>query len=400
MKLVEIHKINRKSKYYSLFEELCKESNSLYNQALFKVKQSLSKENKWLFYSDLNQLCKNQPEKYNNYKRLPAQCSQQTLRLLDKNLKSYRNSIKDWSKNKSKYLGKPKFPKFKKSGGLFQLILTGQQVRYCSDLSLVRFPKKLQSFEIKLRRLNVKKINQVRILPKIDCFKIEVVYEVANVARKESENIASIDLGLSNLVTLVYSNNKQPMIYKGNRLLKLNHDFNRKKNKYQSILNKTQKKQRSSKKLRSLYLKRNNKIEDQMHKISKSIVDCLLENDISILIIGHNVNQKQKSTLKNFVSLPIFKLIHFLKYKCEINGIKLVEINEAYTSGTSFIDDEYPNKINYNKHRRVKRGLFKTNKGRFVNSDVNAAYQIMRKHNDKIKIEYDNKIFNPRVMSV
>ena len=73
---------------------------------------------------------------------------------------------------------------------------------------------------------------------------------------------------------------------------------------------------------------------------------------------------------------------------------------KAYTSGTSFIDDEYPNKINYNKHRRVKRGLFKTNEGRFINSDVNAAYQIMRKHNDKTKIEYDNRIFNPQAISV
>lgn len=155
-----------------------------------------------------------------------------------------------------------------------------------------------------------------------------------------------------------------------------------------------------SKRLLSIYNKRNNQIENCMHKISKSIIDQLLENNISTLVVGHNVNQKQKSKLKNFVALPIFKLIQLLKYKCEINGVKFVEINEAYTSGTSFIDNEYPNKTNYNKHRRVKRGLFKTSKGQFINSDVNAAYQIMRKYNDKIKMEYDNRIFNPRAMSV
>ena len=398
MKLVEIHKIKKSSKYFNLLAELCKESNSLYNQALYNAKQALRKDNTWLFYNDLNEICKNQPDKYNNYKRLPRQCSQQTLRLLDKNLKAYRNSIKDWYENKSKYSGEPKMPNYRRSGGLFQLILTNQQCKLKYN-NIITFPKAFNGLTLKLRKKFVNKINQVRILPKIDCFKIEVVYEIDNTELKNNQNIAAIDLGLKNLVTLVYSNNKQPMIYKGNRLLKLNHDFNRKKNKYQSILAKTQKK-KMSKRLLSIYNKRNNQIEDQMHKISKSIIDQLLENNISTLVVGHNVNQKQKSKPKNFVALPISKLIQLLKYKCEINGIKFVEMNEAYTSGTSFIDDELPIKNNYNKSRRIRRGLFETNKGQFINSDVNAAYQIIRKYDDKINIEYDNRIFNPQVMSV
>mgnify|MGYP006913876049 CR=1 FL=1 len=124
MKLVEIHKIKKSSKYFQLLINLCKKSNSLYNQALYHAKKSLRENKTWLFYNDLNYICKNQPDKYNNYKKLPSQCSQQTLRLLDKNLKSYRNSIKDWSNNKSKYQGIPKLPNYRKSGGLFQLILT------------------------------------------------------------------------------------------------------------------------------------------------------------------------------------------------------------------------------------------------------------------------------------
>ena len=397
MKLVEIHKIKKSSIYFNLLTNFCKESNSLYNQALFNVRQYLRNHNQWLFYNDLNSICKNQPEKYNNYQRLPSQCSQQTLRLLDKNLKSYHNNIKDWSKNKSKYKNMPKLPNYRKSGGLFQLILTNQQCKL-KDNNIITFPKIFNGLNLKMRKRNINKINQVRILPKINCFKIEIIYEIDDAKLIDNQNIAAIDLGLKNLVTLVYSNKKQPMIYKGNQLLKLNHDFNRKKNKYQSILAKTQKK-KMSKRLLNIYNKRNNQIEDQMHKISKSIIDQLLENNISTLVVGHNVNQKQKSKLKNFVALPIFKLIKLLKYKCEMNGIKLIEINEAYTSGTSFIDDEKPIKNHYNKNRRLRRGLFKTNKGQFVNSDVNGAYQIMRKYNDNLNIEYDNKIFNPRVMS-
>ena len=68
MKLVEIHKIKKSSKYFNLLTNLCKESNSLYNQALYNAKQALLKDNTWLFYNDLNEICKNQPDKYNNYK--------------------------------------------------------------------------------------------------------------------------------------------------------------------------------------------------------------------------------------------------------------------------------------------------------------------------------------------
>ena len=36
-------------------------------------------------------------------------------------------------------------------------------------------------------------------------------------------------------------------------------------------------------------------------------------------------------------------------------------------------------KENYDKSRRIKRGLFKSNKGILINADVNGAYQIIKK---------------------
>ena len=398
MKLVEIHKIKQSSKYYQLLTRLCKESNSLYNQALYNAKQSLQQNQQWLFYNDLNQICKNQPIKYNNYKRLPAQCSQQTLKIVDQNLKSYRNAIKDWSKNKAKYLGQPKLPKYRKSGGLFNLILTNQQCKL--NHYKIKFPRIFNGLMLKIRNKNIQKLNQIRICPKIDCFKIEIIYEVEDIDLLQNNNYAAIDLGLNNLLTIVYSNNKQPNIIKGNKLLAINHKFNHKLSKYKSILDKTQKKQYNSKRLNRIYTKRNNKIENEMHKITSMIIKKLLENNISTVIVGYNVNQKQKSNLKNFVALPIFRLINLLKYKCERVGIKLIEVNESYTSGTSFLDNELPIKKNYDKSRRVNRGLFVSNKGKKLNSDINAAYQILRKYNENLEVNYDNKIFNPRVMSV
>ncbi|MBR2256696.1 MAG: transposase, partial [Blautia sp.] len=40
---------------------------------------------------------------------------------------------------------------------------------------------------------------------------------------------------------------------------------------------------------------------------------------------------------------------------------------------------EEPVKENYNKSRRVHRGLFISNKGTCINADLNGAYQILRK---------------------
>ena len=43
------------------------------------------------------------------------------------------------------------------------------------------------------------------------------------------------------------------------------------------------------------------------------------------------------------------------------------------------MDEEKPTKINYDKTRRMKRGLFISNQGIKINADVNGAYQIMKK---------------------
>ena len=72
-------------------------------------------------------------------------------------------------------------------------------------------------------------------------------------------------------------------------------------------------------------------------------------------------------------------LLEQLKYRCENVGIKYIEHEETYTSGTSFLDEEEPIKQNYDKSRRIQRGLFKSETGLLINSDVNGSLQIMKK---------------------
>jgi putative transposase len=110
------------------------------------------------------------------------------------------------------------------------------------------------------------------------------------------------------------------------------------------------------------------------------VIDWCELYGIDTLIVGHNDEWKQKNkSMQNFTYIPYDMFIQMLSYKCENYGIKFVETEEGYISGTSFVDGEDPVKSYYDKSRRVHRGLFVGNKDTKINADVNGAYQIMKK---------------------
>lgn len=342
---------------------------------------------------------------------LPSHTRQQILKLLDQNWKSYFAANRDYNKNKSKYLGRPKLPNYRKSGNQFLLILTNQEFRLKSD-GYIYLAKKYDRLKLKPLHDNVK-YKQIRLIPKYDHFKVELIYEkeIEDNQSLNQNKYAAIDLGLNNLATLITNFNSRPIIYSGKKLKSINqyHNFkhlnilselNLKQNHikphnrlkkvktalemkqiyendkelFDKIVNTNQNDiRRTSKRIKQNWLKRENKINDELHKISRYIINYCVQHNIKTIVIGHNKNQKQKSKLKHFIKLPIFRLITFLKYKAEEYGIKIIEINESYTSGTSFLDSELPNKKNYDKNRRLKRGLF-SNGHSLINADVNAAY--------------------------
>jgi putative transposase len=105
---VEKHLIKQNNSYYLMFCDFAHKAKNLYNHANFLVRNEFIKNNKWLRYNELDKMLKADLQ-FDDYKQMPtAQSAQQTLRLLDKNWKSFFKTIKDWSKNKDKYLGRPK----------------------------------------------------------------------------------------------------------------------------------------------------------------------------------------------------------------------------------------------------------------------------------------------------
>lgn len=383
---VEKHVIKKSHPYYNMFCEYTHLAKNLYNHANYLVRNEFTETGKWLRYHKLDKVLK-QDFDYPDYRNMPAsQSAQQVLRLLDTNWKSFFKSTKDWSKNKDKYSGRPKLPKYKSKDGKMVLPLTNQQVKVKGEL--LHFPKSFCGFTVKPRCVtldNFEKINQVRVVPKGHSFCLEIVYSISVESELRSDNgrYMSIDLGLGNLATVVTNIGLNPIIVNGKGLKSINQYYNKKKAHYQSVATQMNN-QYYTNRLYKLTQKRNLKVEDYLHKASRYIIDFALENQINTIVIGNNKNWKQSSSLgkvtnQAFVSIPYQKLIDKICYKAELCGIQVILTEESYTSGTSFLDNELPEKIYYNKKRRVKRGLFVSNNGIKINADVNAAFQIMKK---------------------
>lgn len=372
---VERHQINKYHALWKYCDDYCFRSKNLYNYANYHIRQEFIKNNKWLRYGEVNDLLK-QSE---SYQSLMAQCAQQTLRLLDKNWVSFFKAIKQYTKNPELFTGRPKLPKYKDKNGRSIVVFTNQNCKL--KKGHIKFPKCFNQYLLKTK---VDNIQQVRIIPSGSIYWIEVVYKIDIQEQKENDkNIIGIDLGIDNFATISNNIGTQPIIINGKTVKSMNQFYNKQLALWKSDLKKRHCKDWSNK-LERLTIKRNNKINDFLHKSSKTILDWCLENNIDTIVVGKNDGWKQESKMskkvnQNFVQIPHAKFIEKLVYKAENVGINVVLTEEKYTSGTSFLDSELPVKENYNKSRRIKRGLFKSNNGKLINADLNGAYQIIMK---------------------
>lgn len=375
-------------------------SNNIYNQALYILRQAFANEEKLPSKFDLVKTLRHKKyecEEYNNFSKMVSCNAEAIIHLAAQNFKAFLMALKAFKKNKSSFTGAPKIPSYNKKEQEFMVII--RDIQCTVKDGMMRFPGKLNLDKIYVGDLD---IAHVRIFPGKKKYKVEVVYKVEALPKRKKGNIAGIDLGLDNLATVAINKRGiRPLLINGRPLKSMNLYFNNKRDKVQSELKKCNDRYMSNK-LETLYRKRNNHFNTYMHKASKEIIDYCLENNVKQIIIGHNKSQKQESKLKNFVAIPTFRFIKLIKYKAEYQGIEVVETEESYTSITSYLDKEEPIKDNANKKRRIHRGLFKSNKNKIINADVNSAYQIMKKviGNDVIKPIKNNSMFNPIKISM
>ena len=406
----ETHIIKESDNLYRWIVEECSRSKNLYNRALFIYRQVFTDNHDNIpEYKDIINHDKfiasfalvnrmNEIKDVDFCSMMKKNGAQQIVFQVDKVMKSWFASLKAYKKDPSKFRGRPRIPSYKKKGELNCLIYTYVDAKLQKD-GTINISKK-----IKLPiHTNLTSFQQVRLVPKTGYVQVEIIYnkEISDLKLDQTRAIG-IDLGLNNLMAITSNIGNISNLVNGRPLKSINQYYNKKKAYFMSLLEKGGLK--SSKRLRRLEMKRFCKIKDYLHKTSRRVVELMEQNNIGTCFIGHNDGWKQEINIgsknnQNFVSIPYSLLINMLRYKIEEKGGVLVELNEAYTSKCSFLDNEEIKKHETYKGKRVKRGLFLSEKKKALNADVNGSLNIL-KRGMKFGFDFKDCFFRPEKIDI
>lgn len=376
MVLVEKHIIKPKHKDYNELDNLCWLSKNLYNSTLYDVRQYYFKTKKFLNYQKINKIYTHTSNP--DYRALPAKVAKHTQMLVEQNFKSFFGLLK--LKGKGKYDKPVKIPKYLNKK-------TGRQVVHY-EKGAISFKKqgyiKLSKTEIEIKsNLTKDKVQFVRLVPKNNHIVIEIAYNIQEKEIQLNNNVLAIDIGVNNIASCVTTNGNKFLI-NGKQLKYINHNYNKRIADIQSKLKLNHNKNKS-RYMSNITNKRNNRINDYLHKITTYIVNQAVSNNITTIVVGYNKEWKQDTNIgkinnQNFVNIPFYKFISMLKYKSKLKGIIFKTITEEYTSKCSFVDDEEITKHTTYIGKRISRNFFRSKEGILINADINGAYNILKKY--------------------
>jgi transposase, IS605 OrfB family, central region len=407
MMLTETHHINKGNSLYDTFDDLCFKAKNLYNAALYKFRQSYFDETtKTLGWMEINTLFSQSRQE--DFVSLQSKVANGVIKMLGANISSFWGLLK--LKKEGKYNKKVKLPKYlHKTEGRFVLDFRSGTVskKRGKKGEIILCPR---SYNIKIPTKIKEKIKCVRVVPRRNYYKIEVIYEFKEALPKNEGCIAGIDPGSKNLLAIAFSDKeKRPLIISGKKIKSINCYFNKLIGEAQSKLRpKTYK----SSRLDRLWTKRENKLSYEMHVISNFVTNLLDESGCCKVVIGDNKEQKQEIKLgrknnRKFVQIPHQKLFRMIEYKCKKKGIEVIMREESYTSKASFIDNDFipkfdpENKKEYEfSGKRLKRGIYKTSNGKKINADINGAYNIMAKQFPEELSDRNGRKYSPIILKL
>ncbi|MFA6780553.1 MAG: transposase [Paludibacteraceae bacterium] len=370
---------------YEALKMLSRASKNLYNLGLYNTRQYFFQNSKFLKYPENYHLCKENE----NYKMMQAATSQQSLKYVEREMRSFFGLLKLYRNGQ---LHKPNMPHYQDKEGYFMLafpknafsIKNGKVRLGVSKEFMKKYPKDLLTFNIP-KCLNKFCIHEIHVLPQYNgkYFKIKYCYEEKTVkADLDYSKYLSIDLGVSNFATFVDTDGTASII-DGKYVKSLNQWYNKENARLQSIKDMQGIKKITTRQIK-LLTKRSNKITEFMNRSVNYLVNHCLKNNIGNILIGELTGIKQginhgKTNNQNFVQIPFGKFKAKLESKCNYYGIKYQLVDEAYTSQVDSLALDPVEKPDYGKSRRVKRGLYKSSTGQLINADINGAINILRK---------------------
>jgi putative transposase len=375
MRLVEQHRIDRHDSRFAAIDAAAFAAKNLYNAANYLVRQAYIFRAERIHYPALaRQMRQTEP-----YRALPAKVAQWVLKQVCAAWESYFAALSAWKADPSRFLGRPRPPKYLDKQGRNLLTYTIQAI---SRPLLRRGTIQPSGLHIQVQTRQTA-VQQERIIPHGTHYTIEVVYEQPITPTPlDPALVAAVDIGVNNLAALTANlPGFVPRLMNGHPLKALNQFYNKRRAQLQARL---PHKRHTSRRLDAITDKRNRQITDYLHNASRAIINLLVQHRIGTLVIGHNPDWKQqvrlgRRTNQTFVFIPHARLIAMLRYKAELVGIRVMVREEAYTSKVSFLDDEPVQHQKQYAGKRLARGLFRASDGRLINADVNGSYNIGRK---------------------
>lgn len=333
------------------------------------------------------------------YRRMNSQVNQNAIKKTVKSWKSYFQLRKDYVIHPEKYKARPRIPGYikqpamtaaytnqtakfiRKDGRAYlrlvnhkPLVLIGKEPLY-ADMTYVKTEVKPQygGYSILLT------FKEDIILPEVPKF---------------PKRILGIDIGVDNFCAVANNFGDTPFLIKGGAVKSMNQNFNKERARLLSEVTKGSDSTHSVKKTKQLHTlsrRRETRLRDFFYKTAWYLVRYAKRQQVEVIVAGHNEDQKQNICIgrqnnQNFVSIPFCRFLDILRYTAAKAGIPVVLREESYTSKASLLDlDAIPaykkgDTINHTfSGKRVRRGLYKTNSGFFINADINGAGNILRK---------------------
>ena len=382
-------------------------AKSLYNQALYNVRQYYIANKEYLTYEENYKLLSKTSE---HYRMLNTSQGQTIIRKVDEAMKAFFGSIKS---NKNQ---KVRLPRYLEKEGYYSLIDRMVYKPHNKFYALPRgnFIKRVSKYfenvSKKLNKRNIvglnettslglrietpkciqtKTIKEITIRPKYDGKYMEVIHTyIDNEEKKTNTNqfteTMAIDFGYNNLAYYALSNGVHLHI-DGLKLKSMNQRYH-KRLSYLSSVRPNQAVLTS--RMISLMEKRNNQMIYGINKAAKLIIEHAVSNHVGTIIIGYNEGFKDINLSDQFnqmsKSIPLARLRDRIIYLAKSCDIETNVIDEAYTSKSSYIDKDDIPELNDSKKtsfsgKRTKRGLYVSKNGISINADLNAALNILRK---------------------
>ncbi len=413
---------------------LAHQSNSLYNSALFSVRQAHFQvcETRTFFDQDdqyrsafktryvkasYPQLCQDLKDN-KHYIALGGQQAQQCLKSVVEGVTSYNQLLtKYWT---GEIQDRPRILNYRKKRGLYQVAFPAQAVNYdeydgICKLAISRECKpELINKEIVIpggSGFSSEQLAEVRIVPSCGKLWVEYVYksEIKRAKGLDFRHALGIDPGVTNWLTAV-STKGRSFIVCGRKIKSINQRYNKAVAKY--------KKGKSDfswdERLDEITHKRNFQMRDAVNKAARFIINYCLNHGIGNIVFGWGQGIKTESNLgkrnnQNFVQIPTARLKNRIKELAESLGIIFTETEESYTSKSSFLDGDLlpkygekadatepsshggsqahqaPSQYEFSG-KRITRGIYETAKGWLISADANGAANILKKATIQLRI--------------